>query len=261
MTNSRFSALNSMPPVVKNLLAINIILWLATAITPTFFKKFGLDIDLTDILGLHYWASHRFNPAQLLTYMFMHGGFFHLFFNMFALYMFGAPLEYSWGSKKFLLYYLVAGLGAGIIQELVWTAEFQSLVNAMDKAIEANSGEGLLVYQNQLSKIFRFGNLAAFDASSIEEMKQLLVNLPVTIGASGSIFGLLLAFGWLFPQVQLFFLFIPVPIRARLAVTIYAVAELFFGVVNFTGDNIAHFAHLGGMLFGAVLLLYWRKKR
>lgn len=255
------SFLGSIPPVVKNLLAINIVFWLATVVLPGILPKYGINGDITDYLGMHYWASAKFNPAQLFTYMFMHGGFSHMFFNMLALYMFGAPLEYRWGSKRFLFYYLFAGIGAGLVQQIFWTIDYQSVVNAMNLAINNHSGEYLMPYEGVLRKWFQFSDLRAFDSASLVELKNMFLNLPVTIGASGSIFGLLLAFGWLFPQAELFMLFIPIPIKARLAVTIYAVFELFFGVANFSGDNIAHFAHLGGMLFGAILILIWKKKK
>ena len=139
----------------------------------------------------------------------MHAGFDHLFCNMFAVLMFGPILERTWGERKFLLYYLVCGLGAALIQELVWM-------------------------------LFMPGQIA------------------VTIGASGAVFGILFAFGWLFPDEPIFFLFIPVPIRARVFVIVYAVIELFAGLGNFAGDNVAHFAHLGGMLFGWLILLWWK---
>lgn len=251
---------SSIPPVVKNLIAINLILWLATLVTPAFFDRWDVKVDLTDILGLHYWASSRFNPAQFFTYLFMHGSFFHLFFNMFALYMFGGVLEQLWGTRRFLFYYLVTGVGAGIVQQIFWTIDFHSLFSAMDQAIAANSGEALLPFQEKLGRYFRISNLAAFDASTIIELKNLFLNMPVTIGASGSVFGLLLAFGWLFPEARLMMLFFPVPIKARIFVLIYGVAELVLGVAQFQGDNIAHFAHLGGMLFGIGLILYWKKK-
>ena len=261
MSNFRSSFLDSIPPVVKNLLAINIILWLATLVLPGLFLRWGVRLDLTDILGMHYWASEKFNPAQLVTYMFMHGGFNHMFFNMFALFMFGGALENVWGARRFLFYYLITGLGAGIIQQLFWTIDFQGLVNAMNDAIAANSGQALLAHEAELSKIFRFSNLQAFDASAIIDMKRMLVDLPVTVGASGAVFGILLAFGWLFPEARLMLIFFPVPIKARLFVLLYGVLELFLGVANFSGDNVAHFAHLGGMLFGALLILFWKKKK
>jgi membrane associated rhomboid family serine protease len=238
MNNYRSSFLSSIPPVVKNIIAINIILWLATEMLPTIMLRMGLIVDLTDILGMHYWASDKFNPAQLITYMFMHAGFNHIFFNMFALYMFGGVLEQMWGPKKFLVYYIVTGIGAGIIQQLFWTVEYHSAIAAINDAISTKM----------------------MDVPTLLAQKELFLNSLITVGASGSVFGLLLAFGWLFPEVRLMLLFFPVPIKARIFVLIYGVAELFMGVAKFQGDSVAHFAHLGGMLFGAALILFWKKK-
>lgn len=260
MNSYRSSFLNNIPPVVKNLIAINLILWLATVVTPTIFRNMGLDINLTDILGMHYWGSEKFNPAQMMTYMFMHGGLGHIFFNMFALYMFGGVLENYWGPKRFLTYYLITGVGAGIVQQLFWMVEYHAVIDAMNRAIAANSGEELIASQHILEKYFRLSSLLQFRTSDIIELKRLFLNMPITVGASGSVFGLLLAFGWLFPDVRLMMLFFPVPIRARIFVIIYGVLELFLGVANFSGDSVAHFAHLGGMLFGIILILFWKKR-
>lgn len=257
---NRSSFLDSIPPVVKNLLAINIILWLATLVLPGMLRRWGVELDLTDILGMHYWGSEKFNLAQLATYIFMHGGFNHVFFNMFAVFMFGSALESFWGSRKFLIYYLITGIGAGIIQQIFWTVEYQSLINVMNEAIAANSGSLLLPHEGELMKYFRITGLSAFDAGAISQLKDMFMNLPITVGASGSVFGLLLAYGWLFPEARLMMLFIPVPIKARIFVAVYGVVELFLGVANFSGDNVAHFAHLGGMLFGVIMILLWKKK-
>lgn len=229
---------NNLTPVVKNLLAINIIMWLITLVAPGFMLRWGVNFSLEDVLGMHYWAAEKFNPAQLITYMFMHGGFNHMFFNMFAVFMFGSALESVWGPRKFLFYYLVTGVGAGIVQQLFWTIQFQPIFEAMNVTI-------------QQSPQF---------AASIISQKVDFLNKFITVGASGSVFGLLLAFGWLFPEAKLMLLFIPYPIKARIFVLLYGVVELFLGVANFSGDNIAHFAHLGGMLFGMVLILIWKKK-
>jgi len=238
MNNYRSSFLDSIPTVVKNLIAINIILWLATLTLPNIFNRFGIDIDLTDILGMHYWSSEKFNPAQLITYIFMHAGFNHIFFNMFALYMFGGVLEQFWGPKRFLFYYLVTGVGAGIIQQVFWAVEFQSALTAITDAISANP----------------------IDSLSLIAQKKMFVDSLITVGASGSVFGLLLAFGWLFPEAKMMLIFFPVPIKARVFVLLYGLIEFFMGVARFQGDSVAHFAHLGGMLFGAILIIYWKKK-
>jgi membrane associated rhomboid family serine protease len=246
---------------VKNLIAINIILWLASIVTPGLFNRMGVKVDLNDILGMHYWASSKFNPAQLVTYMFMHGGFEHIFFNMFALYMFGGVLENLWGTKRFLFYYLLTGIGAGLVQQVFWTIEYHSVVTALNEAISSNSASLLLNHQDILIRYFRMENIGSLDASALIEMKRMFLNLPITIGASGAVFGLLLAFGWLFPDAKLLLLFFPIPIKARIFVSLYGVGELFLGVAQFSGDSVAHFAHLGGMLFGALLILYWKRKK
>jgi len=240
MNNFRSNFLSTIPPVVKNLIAINIIFLLASSVMPTIFYRFGLNIDLNDILGMHYWESPKFNPAQLITYAFMHGSFFHLFFNMFGLYMFGGILEHVWGPKRFLIYYLITAIGAAIVQQIFWSVEYHSALTAINQAISSD----------------------VINAPALIEQKRAFLNSPnfITIGASGSIFGLLLAFGWLFPEQRLYLMFIPVPIKARIFVAGYCVIELFQGVANFTGDNVAHFAHLGGALFGALLIMFWKKK-
>jgi membrane associated rhomboid family serine protease len=261
MNNFRSNFLDSIPPIVKNLIIINIIMWLATEVSPNIFGRLGIDGKLSDFLGLHYWASSRFNIAQLITYMFMHGGFTHMFFNMFSLYMFGGLLEQLWGPKRFLFYYLVAGVGAGIVQELFWTVEFQPVIAAINQGLSSNSGEALLPISNFLNNYFDISNWSALVTPQMLQLKEALLNIPVTVGASGSVFGLLLAFGWLFPDLKLMLLFFPVPIKAKYFVFMYGIAELFLGVARFSGDNIAHFAHLGGMLFGAILIMYWKKKR
>jgi membrane associated rhomboid family serine protease len=261
MNSNRSSFLSNIPPITKNLIAINVVLLLASYVSPSFFSRFGLDTNLTDILGLHYWESTKFNPAQLITYMFMHGGIMHLFFNMFALYMFGGILEHVWGPKRFLFYYLLTGLGAGITQEVFWTIDYHSAISSINDAISANSGQVLLDHADSLGKFFRLDNVTSLGATDLIELKKMFLNSPITVGASGAVFGLLLAFGWLFPEEKLYLMFIPVPIKARIFVVIYGIAELSLGVARFSGDSIAHFAHLGGMLFGVILILIWQKRR
>ncbi len=203
--NTNRSFFGSMPFVTKNLIIINFVCWLLDIV----LSRQG--IDLSSVFGLHYFGSPLFAIWQPLTYMFMHANFSHIFFNMFAVMMFGTTLEQHWGSKRYLIYYLTTGVGAGLIQEAVWA--------------------------------MMYGPLAMYH---------------VTIGASGAVFGILLAYGWLFPNTQMFIFPIPVPIRARTLVIGYAVCELLFGLAD--TDNVAHFAHLGGMLFGIILILYWKKK-
>ena len=218
------SGFRVLPIVVKNLLIINFFMFLATFT----FRKFN--IDLNDILGLHFFKASGFRPYQIVTYMFMHGNFEHLFFNMFALWMFGANMENIWGSKRFLIFYMVCGLGAGLCQE----------------------GVQYIQYATQLAG-YESVNLGGNMVVSMSEY----LNMMTTVGASGAIYGLLLAFGMMFPNsmIYLYFLF---PIRAKWFVIGYAVIELISGFVG--GGNVAHFAHLGGMLFGLILILHWKKK-
>ena len=167
----------------------------------------------------------------------MHGNWAHLFFNMFGLYMFGRVLEHFWGGKKFLLFYFIAGIGAGLIQEIVWYVNLYDIIsNPSITHIYVNTEMTELITREKLFDMF------------------------VTVGASGSLFGILFAFGFMFPKEKIMLIFLPIPIPARIFVVIYAVAELFLGVANFSWDNIAHFAHLGGALFGLIMIFLWRKK-
>jgi len=242
MNGRGMNPLSGLPEVVKNLLIINVLMLLAT------FVAYQADVNLSEILGLHHWSSEAFRPHQLVTYMFMHGGLAHLFFNMFALYMFGKVLEQVWGPKRFLIYYMVCGVGAGLIQLIVTELRIQSLLSEIDpetyRMILEEGGSVIRSGRNYVDETA--GNLNA------------LINTS-TVGASGSVFGILLAFGMLFPNVQLMLLFPPIPLKAKYFVAIYGALELYLGIANNVGDNVAHFAHLGGMLFGFVMIRFWRK--
>ena len=239
-TPQRFSIL---PPVVKNLLIINGLFFLATI---AFAKIFN--IDLAGILGLHYFQSELFYPHQMLTYMFMHGDIGHILFNMFALWMFGSTIERNWGSKRFLIYYLVTGIGAGLVQEMVYGIRIHQIMAQLSpEAVDIVKNNGLTLLQQSMNYTDNLmGNL------------NLLLNTG-TVGASGSVFGLLLAFGMMFPNalIYIYFLF---PLKAKWVVLGYGVLELWLGIANKSGDNIAHFAHLGGMVFGLLLIMWWKKK-
>lgn len=234
--------LANIPVVVKNLLIINLLMLIADWTA----RSFG--IDLGDILGLHHWSSDLFRPHQLLSYMFMHGNFNHLFFNMFALFMFGKVLEQVWGQKRFLTYYIITGIGAGIIQLIVTELRIQSITSGLDPMIINE------VYEEGLSIIKSRQNYV--DATLAE--LNALIN-TTTVGASGAVFGILLAFGMLFPNSQIMLLIPPIPIKAKYFVAIYGILELYLGLSNNPADNVAHFAHLGGMLFGYFLIKYWKK--
>ena len=235
----RFSIL---PVVVKNLLIINALFFLATIA----FENF-LHIDLSDYLGLHYFQSEMFYPYQLLTYMFMHGDIGHIVFNMFALWMFGSTIENHWGSKRFLVYYLITGIGAGLTQEVVCAIRIQEVIAQMTpENIELVKEQGLaLLQQNQNYTNKLMGSY------------NVLLN-SITVGASGSVYGLLLAFGMSFPNTRIYVYFL-FPIKAKWFVMIFGALELYYGFSG-TNDGIAHFAHLGGMIFGLILILLWRKR-
>ena len=216
-----------MPTVTKNLIIINILFFLGGIVA----TRYGL--DLSAYLGLHFFMADNFNPAQLISYMFMHGSFTHLFFNMFAVWMFGRILEQIWGPKRFLFYYIACGIGAGLVQELVQYIQYAVELSAY---AQVDMGEGMVI-----------------------PMKQYL-NLMNTVGASGAVYAILLAFGMLFPNEKMFIIPFPFPIKAKFFVAGYAVIELMQGFANNPTDNVAHFAHLGGMIFGFVLIIYWKKK-
>lgn len=213
------------PPVTKNLIIINILMLLGKYVA----NRYGIDFD--DLLGLHYFMASDFRLYQFFTYMFVHGGIDHLFFNMFAVWMFGRIMEQVMGSRRFLFYYLVCGLGAGLVQEGVQYVEYL------------------------------YSGLQAYDSVNLEGMTlpmEAYLNRWTTVGASGAVYGILLSFGMTFPEERLFIIPIPVPIKAKWFVMGYAVIELLSAMAN-RGDGVAHMAHLGGMLFGLALILYWRK--
>jgi len=236
----------SIPPVTRNLLLINVIVWLAEIIVP----RLG-DI-IVNILGLHYWGGSKFNPVQIFTYMFIHDNHSptHILFNMFALWMFGRMMESVWGARRFLLYYFVCGVGAALVQELVWHFSW------MHTYIAAIAPANGLTYDSMKHMVDTA--LASGDPEFTEAVG-MMKNSMVTVGASGAIFGILLGFAFVFPNLPLYLFFIPVPIKAKYMVAGYAVLEFFLGVGG-QQTGVAHFAHLGGMLFGLILLLYWKKK-
>ena len=217
--NQNRGFLSETPPLVKNLIIINLIMFVATQIIGDFmYEKFSL----------FYFGSQFFKPYQLVTHMFMHGGFAHIFFNMYTLYIFGCVLERVWGSQKFLFYYLVTGIGAALIHNGVIYLEVSSLQGALES-----------------------GNIMAS-----AKINQIL--MTPTVGASGAIYGLLLAYGMLFPNNVMQLIIPPVALKAKYFVLIFGGLELVLGLTN-TGSNIAHFAHLGGMIFGFFLIRYWKK--
>ena len=211
--------------MTKNLLIVNFLTFVATWVLQL------RGIDLTQLLGLHFFLASDFHFYQFFTYMFLHGGFTHIFFNMFALWMFGAVIERVWGPRKFIFYYICCGVGAGVAQELVQYVNY--------------SIEGLAAYQY-------------VNAGGVQMTTDAYINLWTTIGASGAVYAILLAFGMIFPNERLFIIPFPFPIKAKWLVTGYIVIEL-FSAMSGPGDGVAHMAHLGGMLFGFLLIRYWQK--
>jgi membrane associated rhomboid family serine protease len=232
-----------LPPVVKNIIMLNVLMILALYAAQSVFG-----VDLNSILGLYFPKSEQFMPVQIVTHMFMHANFFpHLLFNMYALFIFGPVLENVWGPKRFFIFYMVCGLGAAMTHELVIAFQYNHLVQSL-------SPENLQLVLNDGTEYIKQGKV--FTDETMKNL-QILLNTP-TVGASGAIFGVLLAFGVLFPNTQLMLLFPPIPIRAKYFVLFYGALELFLAVSQ-PGSNIAHAAHLGGMLFGYLLIRYWRK--
>ena len=220
--------MRNIPTVTKNLLIINLLMFAATFV----FGRMGT--DLNDLLGLHFFMASGFHVYQLFTYMFMHGGLEHIFFNMFALWMFGCVVENTWGPRKFLFYYLVCGIGAGLTQELV---QWLTLTGFPDMPVEVTLVTG---------------------GKTVIPFSQYVMNISTTVGASGAIYGILLAFGMIYPEERIFIFPLPVPIKAKWFVIIYAVLELALALGQ-RGDGVAHVAHLGGMLFGFLLIRYWKR--
>ena len=211
--------------MTKNLLIINFLAFVATWVLEL------RGVDLTQLLGLHFFLASDFHIYQFVTYMFLHGGLTHIFFNMFALWMFGAVIERVWGPKKFLFYYICCGIGAGFVQEIVQYANYTL--------------EGIAAYQY-------------VNAGGVQMTTDAYINLWTTIGASGAVYAILLAFGMIFPNERLFIIPFPFPIKAKWLIIGYIAIEL-FSAMSGPGDGVAHMAHLGGMLFGFLLIRYWQK--
>lgn len=265
----------SITPAVKNLLIINVLVFFAANV---FEGSLGIDFNKT--FGLHYYLADSFGVWQFVTFMFLHSGFSHVFFNMFAVYMFGRIIEQVCGTQKFLIYYFVTGIGSGIIQEVALYFDINPFIEAVDKLLSETTLENLQnFFYNEgaafssesavalKSFITEYNSLCNTDLESatslarkfLIEYQAMFIEAHVTIGASGAVFGVLLAFGMLFPNMVIMLLFPPIPIKAKYFVMAYGLLELFQGIANFSYDNVAHWAHLGGMLFGFFLIRHWRQ--
>lgn len=260
-------------PCAKYLLIANIAIFIICSLVPSVEEK----------MALYYIGCDKFSPYQFVTYMFVHAGLMHIFFNMFALFQFGSVIESVWGSKRFFFYYLVCGLGAAATNMVVTYYQLHPLSAAIDAFMSGPTPEGLKHFAIQHASSLEglgYGGTSIqtvieqlvtewradidnpqYSGFAMKMMEQIwpLVSQKSIVGASGAVFGLLLAFGLMFPELKLQIMFIPIGIKAKYFVILYGVIELFCGVNDFRGDNIAHFAHLGGMLFGILLILYWRK--
>lgn len=227
MSDFRYYRPDAFPPVIKNLLIINALVFLAQL---TFQNSKTVDLD--NLFALHDVRSEFFKPHQLVTHLFMHGGFEHILFNMFALWMFGQMLENRWGAKRFLIFYLITGLGAALLH--------------------------LAVLYFELTPIWEiFRSMPPEQQADYLRSPLFKPNIP-TMGASGAVFGCLAAFGYLFPNTMIYVYFL-IPLKAKWFVLIYAGIELWLGIRNSAGDNVAHFAHLGGAVTGIILVLFWNK--
>jgi len=267
-----------MPPVIKNLLIINGLFYLATMGLGSAYN-----IDLAKILGLHYVGASDFRPYQYISYMFMHSStqFSHILFNMFALWMFGNALENAWGSKKFLIYYLFTGIGSAIIYTFWVGFEISPTLNAIDQYLNNPSMDSFAAFsRSEYLQIINYEvqnnyNALAQSLNHIGTSDQTLavqktvdfmasyreeyLNGHTVVGASGAVYGILLAFGMMFPN-SIIYLYFAIPVKAKWFVMGFGLIELVSGITNSPSDNVAHFAHLGGMIFGLILILFWKKK-
>ena len=245
LRNGLTGFMSHMPPVTKNLIIINVIVWAVEAL----FPRFGNTI--INVLGLHYVGAPHFNPVQIITYLFVHASNnpWHLLFNMFSLWMFGSILERIWGSKRYFVFYFVCGIGAAVIQEIVWASTW---MHEYTSGIAKMNGITFDHARQVIEEAIRTHDVGF--TSAMEAFKDQFV----TIGASGAVYGLLLGYACVFPNQPLYLFFIPIPIKAKYMMIGYGLIEFFLGFN--ANDSVAHFAHLGGMLFGICILLYWKKK-
>ena len=260
----RMGGFNILPPAVKNLLIINILVFFATIV----FQKTGL-CDLDKWLGLHYMAASDFKPWQFITYMFMHANFSHLFFNMFALWMFGAAVENYWGTKRFLIYFFITGIGAALVHYIVTYFQIHPMLALLNQFLDSPSIDTYRTLAEQATDV-RFKDMLSNNLLVLQQnpdtidqvvtitanAKEQFLNSFNIIGASGAVYGVLLAFGMLFPNNYIYIYFL-LPIKAKWFVILYGAIELLTGLS--TSDGIAHFAHLGGMIFGILVILLWRR--
>ena len=259
----------SITPAVKNLIILNILFFIA--------DKYILNGVLSYLFALRPVLSSEFMPYQFVSYMFFHSlsDWGHIFGNMFGLFMFGPLLERMWGPKKFLFFYFFTGIGAGLLFSAIGYFEASQLKDAVEIYTQNPSPDALLNFFSKHAQNLKEANIGFLndfegDPANISYIKESInfvtaryqteINIPM-VGASGAIFGILMAFGFLFPNTELFLLFVPFPIKAKYFVALYGLFELYSGIKNAQSDNVAHFAHIGGMLFAYILLRYWGTKK
>jgi membrane associated rhomboid family serine protease len=239
--------MNRLTDAIKHIIIINVILFVAPQL---------LKLDLTNIFALHFPKNEHFGLWQYITHMFMHGSFAHILFNMYGLWAFGTPLEQMWGKKKFIFFYFSAGIGAGIIYTLVNYYQFNGVYDLFLNA-GLNPSEVLSILEKGSTNDYRvIENITQEQFNTITS----LYNTPA-VGASGAIYGVLVAFGLYFKDAKLALIFLPIPIAAKYFIPIMILGDLFFGVTKYSVGNIAHFAHIGGALIGFIIAWYWKKNQ
>ena len=239
--------MNNITDAIKHLIVINIIVFVAPQLMQT---------DYTNILALHFPKNEHFGFWQYATHMFMHGGFAHILFNMYGLWAFGTPLEQMWGKNKFIFFYFSSGIGAGLIYTMVNYYQFNSIFELF---IQAGLNESEVI---AILKQGSTNDLRVLEAITQQQFNEIfaLYNTPA-VGASGAVYGVLVAFGMYFKDAKLALIFFPVPIAAKYFIPIMIVGDLFFGITKYSVGNIAHFAHIGGALIGFIIALYWKKNQ
>ncbi len=238
--------MNNIPETIKQLLIINVLFFIGSQF---------LGNTANDLLALHYFKNDKFIYSQMITHMFMHGNFYHILFNMFGLWMFGSPLERMWGKKKFLFFYFSSGLGAAALQLFFYHYQISSVFSILEMNGMTESS-----FQNML-------NSASYNTSILQYVTEETLTSAYTsynsslVGASGAIYGILVAFAYTFPNSELMLLFPPIPVKAKFLVPGLIMLDVFFGFSSFTIGPIAHFAHLGGAMIGFIMVYYWKKNQ
>jgi membrane associated rhomboid family serine protease len=270
MANYRTNPFSNIPLVVKNLLILNALMLFITWVIQSTYGY-----DLTRLLGLYYPGSEYFRKFQFITHMFMHGSFWHLFLNMFALWMFGTIIENVWGPKRFFIYYMVVGVGAAAFYVAVNAIQFSMISNAANEILNTGSPDAFMSllkthFSDEYKQLLNSDYINAWynDPHNLKYAKDaydfvhqrltLMQNIPM-VGASGAVFGVLLAFGMMFPNQPIYIYFL-IPLKAKYLVIIYGLFELYAAVTE-PGSQVAHVAHIGGMIFGFILIKYWNRKK